>query len=398
MILEDGFLHAARAVRMHRQRSLLTMLGITIGIGSVILLTSVGEGLRTFLVKEFTQFGTNLVAINPGSVETSGLAGAVGVTVHPLTVDDAEALQRIRGVAEVVPVAMGTAAVEHGRLSRSVFVYGVNHAVPEVWKMDVRVGRFLPDTGMRRAPPVCVLGPTLERELFGTENALGEFVRVAGRRFRVIGILESKGEFVGIDIDDAVYVHVSRAQSMFRGDELQEIDLMLHSIDLEDRVESEVTRILTERHGGEKDFTVTSQTSMLESLDRIMDIVGLAVGAIAGISLLVGSIGILTMMWISVNERTAEIGLSKALGATPRQILGLFLAEAAILSTSGGILGLAFGLGIAALLDTVGLPMHTPVLFVVLALVVSLSVGLLSGILPARRAARLDPVEALGTD
>jgi putative ABC transport system permease protein len=245
---------------------------------------------------------------------------------------------------------------------------------------------------------VCVLGPTLKRELFGTENALGEFVRVAGRRFRVIGILESKGEFVGIDIDDAVYVHVSRAQSMFRGDELQEIDLMLHSIDLEDRVESEVTRILTERHGGEKDFTVTSQTSMLESLDRIMDIVGLAVGAIAGISLLVGSIGILTMMWISVNERTAEIGLSKALGATPRQILGLFLAEAAILSTSGGILGLAFGLGIAALLDTVGLPMHTPVLFVVLALVVSLSVGLLSGILPARRAARLDPVEALGTD
>jgi putative ABC transport system permease protein len=279
-----------------------------------------------------------------------------------------------------------------------VFVYGVNHAMPEVWKMDVRVGRFLPDTGMQRAPPVCVLGPTLKRELFGAENALGEFVRVAGRRFRVIGILESKGEFVGIDIDDAVYVHVSRAQSMFRGDELQEIDLMLHSIDLEERVEAEVTRILTERHGGEKDFTVTSQTSMLESLDRIMDIVGLAVGAIAGISLLVGSIGILTMMWISVNERTTEIGLSKALGATPRQILGLFLAEAAILSTGGGILGLAFGLGIAALLDTAGLPMHTPVLFVVLALVVSLSVGLLSGILPARRAARLDPVEALGAE
>lgn len=398
MILEDALLHAARAVTAHRQRSLLTMLGITIGIASVILLTSVGEGLRWTMVEEFTQFGTNLVAVNPGSVETSGIAGAVGVTVHPLTLDDAEALARLHGVAAMVPVAMGTAAVEYRGRSRDVFVYGVNHAVPEVWKMRVRVGRFLPEGELRSATPLTVLGPTLKRELFGTANALGEAVRIGGRRFRVIGIVESKGEFVGIDIDDAAYIPVALAQPMFRGDELQEIDLLLHHVGLEERVERDVTRILTERHGGEKDFTVTSQTGMLESLDRIMDIVGLAVGSIAAISLLVGAIGILTMMWISVNERTSEIGLTKALGATPRQILGLYLAEAAMLSTGGGVLGLILGLGLADVLRRFGIPTHTPLDFAALALVVSLAVGLLSGILPARRAARLDPVLALGAE
>jgi putative ABC transport system permease protein len=398
MILEDALLHAGRAVTAHRQRSALTMLGITVGIASVILLTSVGEGLRTYLVSEFTQFGTNLVAVNPGSVETSGIAGAVGVTVNPLTLDDAQAISRIRGVAEVVPVAMGTAAVEYGSRSRRVFVYGVNHAIPEVWKMGVRVGRFLPEGDPRSAPPVCVLGPTLKRELFGTGNALGEPVRIAGRRFRVVGVLESKGEFVGFDIDDSAYVPVVLAQQMFRGDELQEIDLTLINAGMESFVESEIERVLTERHGGEKDFTVTTQTGMLESLGRIMDVVSMAVGAIAAISLLVGSIGILTMMWISVNERTSEIGLSKALGATPRQILFLYLAEAAILSTSGGVAGLLIGMGLAALLSVVGIPTHIPPAFVAMALAVSLAVGLLSGILPARRAARLDPVVALGAE
>lgn len=398
MILEDALGHALRAVTTQRQRSVLTMLGITIGIASVILLTSVGEGVRTYMIDQFTQFGTNLVAVNPGSIETSGIAGAVGVTVHPLTLGDARTIERIRGVAEVVPVSMGTAAVEFRGRSRNVFVYGVNHAVPEVWKMQVRVGRFLPEAPWGGGAPLTVLGPTLRRELFGSENALGEFVRIAGRRFRVIGVLESKGEFVGFDIDDAAYVPVGLAQSMFGGDELQEVDVLLHNVDLEDRVTREITRVLTERHGGEKDFTLTSQTAMLDSLDRIMDILGLVVGAIAAISLLVGSIGILTMMWISVSERTAEIGVAKALGATPRQILGLFLAEAAMLSTGGGVLGLVVGLSLAATLRSLGLPMHTPLVFVVIALVVSLAVGLLSGILPARRAARLDPVEALGAE
>jgi putative ABC transport system permease protein len=293
---------------------------------------------------------------------------------------------------------MGTAAVEYGSRSRRVFVYGVNHAVPEVWKMDVRVGRFLPPGDPYSAPPVCVLGPTLRRELFGSANALGENVRIAGRRFRVVGILESKGEFVGFDLDDAAYVPVVMAQQMFRGDELQEVDLTLTNAGMEDFVAAEIERILTDRHGGEKDFTITTQTGMLDSLGRIMDVVSMAVGAIAAISLLVGSIGILTMMWISVSERTSEIGLSKAIGATPRQILFLYLAEAAILSTSGGIAGLLIGMGLAGLLSLVGIPTHVPVLFVALAIAVSLAVGLVSGILPARRAARLDPVVALGAE
>lgn len=398
MTLEETLVEAGRAVAAHRLRSLLTMLGTTIGVASVILLTSIGEGVRHYLVSEFTQFGTNLMAINPGSLETSGIAGAVGVTANPLTLEDVEAIERLRGVSAIVPVAMGSATVERGSRSRDVFVYGVSHPMPRVFQMRVRAGRFLPAGDLRAGSPVAVLGPTLAREIFGRENALGEHIRIGGRRFLVIGLLESKGEVVGFDMDDAAWIPVALAQQMFRRDELQEIDILLDNASVAPALEREIERLLTERHGGEKDFTITTQTGMLDSMGRIMDIIGMAVGGIAAISLLVGAIGILTIMWISVNERTSEIGLAKALGASPRQILGLFLAEASLLSLGGGVLGLGLGMGLAQGLRWFGIPVHTPLLFVAAALGVSLAVGLLSGILPARRAARLDPVAALSAE
>ncbi|MBD3163002.1 MAG: FtsX-like permease family protein [Candidatus Eisenbacteria bacterium] len=376
------------------------MLGILIGIASVILLTSIGEGTRLYILNEFTQFGTNLVAINPGKVETTGIPGAVGGTTHPLTISDAIALERVRGVREVVPVAMGTAGVEYAGLERSVYVYGVTARAPEAWKMDVRVGRFLPDGDPRYASPVAVLGPTLKRELFGERNALGEHVRIGGQRFLVIGIMEPKGQFLGFDIDDSAYIPVSLAQPLFNRDDLMEIDLLVHNQSIIDTVVARMKDLLIERHGGEEDFTITTQTGMLETLDNVIRIVSLAVVGIGAISLLVGAIGILTMMWISVSERTAEIGLAKAIGATPRQILRLYLGEAALLSTIGGILGLATGIGLAQAIHLLvpALPVHTPVEYVVLALGVSTSVGVLSGILPARRAAAMDPVEALAAE
>ena len=399
MILEDAVRHAAGAIAGHRQRSLLTMLGIVIGISSVILLTSIGEGTRLYMLQQFSIFGTNLVAVNPGKTETSGMPG-IGGTLRPLTLADAEALSRIPGVESIVPVSVGTGSVEAGGLSRDVFVYGVTGEVPRVWSMDVRVGSFLPEGDPRYGAALAVLGPTLKREIFGERNALGEHVRIAGQRFLVVGVMESKGRMLGLDIDDAVYIPVARAMALFNMDELQEVDILVTNASRIDSVAARMKRLLIDRHGGEEDFTVTTQTGMLDTLDRILGIVSLAVVGIAAISLVVGGIGILTMMWISVNERTAEIGLEKALGATPRQILSLYLLEATVLGVLGGLLGLALGVGLAQALRLAvpGLPVSTPIPFAALAVGVSLAVGLLSGVLPARRAAGLDPVEALGAE
>jgi putative ABC transport system permease protein len=388
---------AWQSVWFHRQRSMLTMLGILIGIASVILLTSIGEGTRRYVLSEFTQFGTTLAAVNPGKIQTTGLPGALGTTVHPLTLQDAAALERIRGVERVVPVVVGTAPVEHEGKTRNTFVYGVTAAAPQVWRMGVRGGRFLPELDPDRSAPVAVLGPKLKQELFGDQTSLGQHVRISGQRFLVIGVMEPKGQFLGFDIDDSAYIPVAAARQMFNREALHEIDVLIANASFIDPVVARIKTILTARHNQEEDFTVTTQTGMLETLDRIIRIVSLAVGGIGAISLLVGSLGILTMMWISVNERTSEIGLARAIGATSGQILFLFLAEAALLSTSGGILGVATGLGLAQGLHLYvpALPVHTPIEFVFLALAVSLVVGLASGLLPARRAASLDPVIAL---
>jgi putative ABC transport system permease protein len=373
------------------------MLGIAIGIASVILLTSIGEGTRRYMVGQFTQFGTNILAINPGKAQTVGIPGVLGGTTRKLTLDDAAALERISGVEEVVPVAFGTARVEAKGRGRSVFVYGVTPNIPQAWKFQIRQGSFWPAGDPRRGSQLAVLGPKLKRELFGEANALGQFVRIAGSRFRVIGIMAPKGQFLGFDIDDAAYVPVASALKVFNLPELNEIDVVYAHAGLAAPVEAAVRRALTDRHGGNEDFTLTTQAAMLEVFDNVMDVITMSVGAIAGISLLVGAVGILTMMWIAVGERTAEIGLARAIGATRRQVQMLFLAEAGALATAGGVAGILAGLGLAALLRLAvpGLPVHTPMIFVLTAVAVSVATGLLSGVLPARRAATLDPIEAL---
>lgn len=388
---------ALRAVLHHRLRSALSMLGIAIGIASVILLTSIGEGTRRYMIGEFTQFGTNLLAVHPGKSETVGVPGALGGSTRLLTIDDAEELTRLPGVEAVTPLAFGTARVEAGLRGRSVFVYGVTSNIPTVWRWGVRVGSFWPPGDPRRGATLAVLGPKLQRELFGAANPLGEHVRIGGRRFRVIGVMEPKGQFLGFDLDDAVFIPVATAMKLFNLQELGEIDILFANARIADQVERAVREVLTARHGGREDFTVTSQTEMLQVFGNVMNIITGAVGAIAGVSLVVGAIGILTMMWIAVGEREHEIGLARAVGATRQQVQTLFLAEASVLASLGGLLGLGTGLGLCALLRAAvpGLPVHTPPAFAIAALLVSLATGLASGVLPARRAARLDPVEAL---
>jgi putative ABC transport system permease protein len=386
------------AVAGHRLRSALTMLGIAIGIASVVLLTSIGEGIRQFVLAEFTQFGTNLIGINPGkSNTTGGSPAALAGTIRKLTIADAEALRRLPQVEAVMPVSFGSGRVEHGARARSVFVYGVTSEVPRVWKFGVRQGRFLPEGDPRHGSPVAVLGIKLKREIFGEANALGERVRIGGRPFRVIGVMEPKGQFLNFDLDDTVFIPVSEAMRLFNRDDLFEIDVIYRSARFTQEVVRGIRRVMLDRHDGEEDFTITTQESMLQVLDRIIGVVTSAVGAIGGISLVVGAIGILTMMWISVNESIAEIGLLRALGARRRQVLAYFLLQAALLSTAGGALGVAGGIGVARLLRLAlpRLPVHTPMAFVLAALVLAFAVGLASGVLPARRAAGLDPVEAL---
>ena len=393
----EFFVLAWNAVVAHRLRSALTMLGILIGIASVILLTSIGEGTRQYILSEFTQFGTNILAINPGKTMTTGQPGALGGTIRRLTIDDAEALYRVPGVEQVVPVAFGMARVESEGRGRSVFIYGTNSQVPAVWKFTIGAGRFLPEGDPRRGAPLVVLGPKLKREIFGDRNALGEHVRIGGRRFLVIGIMAAKGRLLGFDIDDSAYVPVATAQELFNRPELNEIDVLFTQGMDSSVVAAGVRRVLMERHDDEEDFTITTQDEMLDVMGRVLGIVSVAVGGIGGISLVVGAIGILTMMWISVNERRAEIGLAKAIGASSGQILRLYLLEAMLLSLSGGLLGVLTGLGIARLLQIgiPGLPVEKPMIYVVAALAISIVVGLASGVLPARRAAALDPIDAL---
>lgn len=388
---------AARAIVSHRLRSVLSMIGIAIGITSVILLTSLGEGTRRYMIEQFSQFGTNIIAINPGKVDTGGIPGIFGGSTHKLTLDDAEALRKIPGVEDVVPFSFGMARVETEGRGRSVFVYGVTPEMDDVWRWRVRIGRFWPEGDPRQGFQQAVLGPKLKREIFGSQNALGKFVKIAGSRFRVVGVMESKGQMMGFDLDDAAFIPVTTAMRIFNQDELQEIDLTFaHGRQPDDMAEA-IRRVFIERHGGKDDVTITTQAAMLETFGNIMNIITMAVGAIGGVSLLVGAIGILTMMWIAVGERTNEIGLIRSIGATRRQVELVFLTEAAVLALLGGVLGISIGLGICALLRAAvpGLPVHTPMVFVVAAIAVSFATGVVSGVMPARRAARLDPVEAL---
>jgi putative ABC transport system permease protein len=381
----------------HPLRSILSMLGIAIGVAAVIMLTSLGEGARRYMVAEFSQFGTNVLAVNPGKTETHGIPGVFGGTTQKLTIEDAEALRRIPILDAVVPVAVGQARVEGGGRGRSVFVYGVTEAFPAIMKFDIGQGSFLPPGDPRRGSSVAVLGPRLKRELFGAENALGRFVRIAGARLRVIGVMEPKGQILGMDIDDAAYIPVATAMRLFNLEELQEIDIVFAHEGLTQAAIEAVRSVLVDRHRGDEDFTIVSQSEMLKVFGNVMDVITFGVALIAAISLLVGSIGIFTMMWISVGERVSEIGLMRALGATGQQVQAVFLTEAILLTMMGGVSGLLFGLLATLVLRLIlpEFPAGAPIEYVVAAVVVSAVAGVLSGVGPARRAAELEPIDAL---
>jgi putative ABC transport system permease protein len=396
MRLADAAAFTTVSLGSHRLRSFLTALGIAIGIAAVILLTSIGEGLHRFVITEFSQFGTNIISVTPGRIQTRGLSlGAVN-TIRPLSIDDAIALRHAPHVQVTDPVAQGNGEVAHAGRTRRVTIYGVGADFARAFTIRVAAGEFLPQDDPRAPRAFVVLGSKVARELFGGANPLGARLRVGGERYRVVGIMESKGQVLGFDLDDTVYIPAARALDMFNRESLMEIHVTYDPTAPLAEVEAGIRRILVARHGGE-DFTVTPQQKMLEVFGGVLDAITFAVAAIGAISLLVGGVGILTILTIAVAERTPEIGLLRALGATRRRILLLFLGEAALLAALGGAAGLAIGWGVAGALKLAlpALPVHVPWLYAALAELVAVGVGLAAGVMPARRAARLDPLEAL---
>ena len=379
-----------------RMRSFLTGLGIAIGIAAVILLTSIGEGLHQFVLAEFSQFGTNIITIQPGKTQTQG--GNIGVigSVRQISLDDADALRHLPYVENVNPSVMGNAELRANGKTRRTTVFGEGKNFAKSFTMNVQSGTFWPDEDNEQARAFVVLGAKVRQELFSGQNPLGQYLRVGGQRYRVVGVMEPKGQILGMDLDDAVFIPAARAMELLNRPGLMEVQVSYRGGADVDAVIRLISERLKERHGRE-DFTIISQEEALEVLGSVLDVLTFAVGALGGISLLVGAVGILTIMTMAVTERTAEIGLLRALGAQEKQVLMLFLGEAIMLSALGGVLGLIIGIGIAQGLHLLfpALPVHTPWLFAVLAELTAVSIGLAAGVAPALRAARLDPVEAL---
>jgi putative ABC transport system permease protein len=386
-----------RTVTSHQLRSALTALGLIIGIAAVVVLTSIGRGIHTFVLSEFTQFGTNLIGVRPGKTTTFGVSGASISTVRPLVIADAVSLSKVENIIAASPLVQGNARVEAGEKQRRTNVLGVGSAVPEIWKIKVTSGRFFPEESNPRA--FAVLGNKLAVELFGTASPLGQRIRIGSDRFRVIGVMEKKGQMIGFDMDDTIYIPAAKALELFDRESLMEIQLLYKSNAAIAEVEKAIKRNLIARHGSE-DFTIVTQNQMLKSMDSILNILTLAVAALGSISLLVGSVGILTIMTIAVSERVSEIGLLRAVGAERRTIFQLFLCEALALSAAGGFCGVLLGVVIVWVLDAAlpALPVELAWAYIIAAFTVSLLIGIGAGVAPAMKAARLEPLEALRTE
>ncbi|MEK7867464.1 MAG: ABC transporter permease [Planctomycetota bacterium] len=394
----ESIVLALEALSANRFRSVLTMLGIIIGVCSVILLVSIGEGAKAYVVAQFNSLGTNVLIVTPGKTQTSGGPPIISSTVHPLTVGDARALsERCPRLDMVAPVVFGMSAVKYMNRTRNSPILGTTWEFGEIRNLRVEVGSFIPKAQDYSEKRVCVLGRTVKKELFGEDNPLGKMVSIGGSKFRVIGVMKKKGRSLGLDLDDLVFVPARAAQQLYSTEALLEILMNVpRESDLKP-AQGEVKEILMQRHEDEEDFTVHDQGDMLSILQTLLTALTYALGGIAAISLLVGGIGIMNIMLVSVHERTREIGIRKAVGAKRRHILAQFIIESVVLSSIGGMFGVGLGVGIgetiAAFVED--FPIQVSGWTVGMAFGFSFLVGVFFGVYPARRASHLDPIEAL---
>jgi putative ABC transport system permease protein len=399
MKLFDTLRYATDAVTGTPLRTGLLLLAMSIGVAAVVILTALGDGARRYVVGEFSAIGSNLVIVLPGRSETRGFNPANLITSTPrdLTVDDANALLRLSGVARVAPLLIATTEINAAGKLREAMLVGTNDEFIKVRKLELALGRFLSKDEVGHGSAEVVLGSVIRREIFGTENPLGKTVRIGDRRLRVVGVLTDGGRGMGMTTGELLIVPVATAQAMLNSNTLFRILIEARSREQLNEVKAQVLKMITQRHEGEEDVTVITQDAVLKTFDKILGVLTLGVSGIAAISLVVAGILVMNVMLVSVTQRTAEIGLLKALGATSAAIRQLFMTEAVLLSMTGGLLGTGLGYLAAALLRHIypAFPAYPPLWAVLAGLGTSLISGLIFGVMPARRAAQLDPIQAL---
>ena len=414
MRFRDSLIIALKSLSANKLRSALTMLGIIIGVAAVIGLMSIGRGVETSITSTLEGLGTNAIYVIPSTPGATGFGGLTGST-PTLSVDDAEALadpSRVRSVAAVAPVGSSYADVVAGNESVTTTITGSTPAYMGASGYSLASGQFISDRNVSHRDSVVVLGDKTATDLFGEDDPVGQRVKIKGRRFTVIGVLEAKGgAMMGISQDELVLVPITTyhtrlfTQRTSSGeDAVQTIIVQVASAEAIDGAIRDIEDVLRQRHrlaaDDEDDFAVISQEEILSSVQQITGVMTLLLGAIAGISLLVGGIGIMNIMLVSVTERTREIGIRKAIGAKRRDILSQFLLEAAVISLVGSGIGIIAGWVIARLFSgfNIGGGAVTTVVsldIIGLAISVAIFIGLVSGIYPALRAARLNPIDAL---
>tara|TARA_B110000977_G_scaffold56948_1_gene77374 strand:- start:1173 stop:2375 length:1203 start_codon:yes stop_codon:yes gene_type:complete len=395
MKLLDQLVFNRQVFLRHRVRTLLMLLAVAIGVASVILLTSLGEGARGYVDREFSALGNRILIVLPGRKETTGGGPPMyGASPRDLTLEDANALGRIPGVLAVAPIVAGTTTISHSSRSREVITLGSTAAFFAVRQLQVGAGSVLSARAESEPLAVAVLGVKVKRELFGSSRALGQWVRVGDRRMRVVGVLEERGESLGLDM---LVIPVRTAEQLFDSPGLFRILLDIAPSADSDKIKEKILNVIRKRHDGEEDVTVISQDSMLAAFDNILATLTMAIAAISSISLLVAGILIMNISLISVSQRRQEIGLLKAIGASSRQIKQLFIGESLMLISMGSAVGISFAFALIALFAGLwpSFPLQPPVWAVPAALLVAFGTGLVFSIMPAKRAAALDPVLAL---
>lgn len=388
---------ALGALAGHRLRSGLSFMGMAVGVAAVVMLTALGEGARRYVTSQFESLGTNLLIVIPGKTETTGAFPGIGGAPNDLTLDDFRAiLRRLTVLQRAAPIAMATGTVSHFERRRQVAVVGSTAEFLAIRKLEMGRGEFLPPGEIERGAPVAVVGRKVARELFPGQDPLGQVLRIDEWRMRVIGILGARGTQLGLDVDDVVVIPVATAMRIFNRRSLFRILLEVRSAGELEPTCHRVVDLLAERHG-EEDVTCLIQDAVVSTFTQILRTLTLVLAAIASISLSVAGIGIMNVMLVSVSERTREVGLLKALGVSRRQILAVFVTEAALLSTVGALVGVVGGWLVIGVVVGIypELPASPPLWAVGAALAVALLVGVTFGVLPARRAARMDPILAL---